>query len=318
MNKKVSIIVPIYNCSLYIDKCILSLINQIYKNLEIILVNDGSTDSSLEKIKEYQKQDKRIKVITQNNKGVSSARNTGIKNSTGEYIAFVDSDDYLDDNVIELLVTNIENDTLLRINYKKITANDELIVKPSKKEYSIDEYILGILTSKIGGFCWGYLFEKCKIEYFDENTSYLEDALFLINYLNKIGKIKTIDNTYYNYQFNENSITKTNSRIIKNIIDFDYSLNKLKNIIKIKGISNIFNKKKIKLIESELAKLDKTNIKEVLNNKEIIKIIKSLYKEKITILEKIYFSIILNKKYTLFNIYLYIRKVLKKIKNRGI
>lgn len=316
MNKKVSIIVPMYNCSLYIDKCICSLINQTYKNLEIILVNDGSTDNSLEKIEEYQKQDNRIKVITQNNKGVSSARNTGIKNSTGEYIAFVDSDDYLDDNVIELLVTNIENDTLLRINYKKITTNDELIVKTSKKEYSIDEYILGILTSKIGGFCWGYLFEKCKIEYFDENTSYLEDALFLINYLNKISKIKTIDNTYYNYQFNQNSITKTNCRIIKNIIDFDYSLNKLKNIIKIKGISNVFNKKKIKLIESELAKLDKTNIKEVLNNKEIIKIIKSLYKEKITILEKIYFSIILNKRYFLFNIYLYIRKVLKKIKNR--
>lgn len=316
MNKKVSIIVPIYNCSLYIDKCILSLINQIYKNLEIILVNDGSTDSSLEKIKEYQKQDKRIKVITQNNKGVSSARNTGIKNSTGEYIAFVDSDDYLDDNVIELLVTNIENDTLLRINYKKITANDELIVKPSKKEYSIDEYILGILTSKIGGFCWGYLFEKCKIEYFDENTSYLEDALFLINYLNKISKIKTIDNTYYNYQFNENSITKTNSRIIKNIIDFDYSLNKLKKIINIKNIPAVINRKKIKLIESELAKVEKNNIKEVLNNKDLSKIIKSLPKKNLTLFEKIYFNIILNKRYFLFNIYLYIRKILKKIKNR--
>lgn len=313
---KVSIIVPMYNCSLYIDKCICSLINQTYKNLEIILVNDGSTDNSLEKIEEYQKQDNRIKVITQNNKGVSSSRNTGIKNATGEYITFVDSDDYLDNNVIELLLKNIEKDTLIKVNHKKINNNMEILNQLPQYEYEKEEYIYGILTNKIGGFCWGYLFEKNKIEYFDENTSYLEDTIFMINYLNKIEKIKIIDNTYYNYLFNQNSITKTNTRIIKNIIDFNYSLNKLKKIINIKNIPTVINRKKIKLIESELAKVEKNNIKEVLNNKDLSKIIKSLPKKNLTLFEKIYFNIILNKRYFLFNIYLYIRKVLKKIKNR--
>ncbi|MGL6105767.1 glycosyltransferase family 2 protein [Romboutsia sp.] len=92
-NKKISVIVPVYNVEKYLERCLNSLLNQTYKNLEIILINDGSTDSSEEIRKKYSKQDEKIKFISQENKGIAETRNVGIKNSTGEYIAFLDSDD---------------------------------------------------------------------------------------------------------------------------------------------------------------------------------------------------------------------------------
>lgn len=315
---KISIIVPIYNCSNYIDKCIFSLIHQTYRNIEIILVNDGSTDNSLEKILEYQNQDNRIKIVNQSNQGVSSARNQGIKNANGKYITFVDSDDYLDNDAIEKLVNHIEPNTVVKINYKTKKQNQEKIHILPRTEYSVSRYKEGILKNEIGGFCWGYLFEKEKIEYFDETTSYLEDTLFLLQYLTKINKIKIVENSYYNYCFNDNSITKNNNRIIKNIIDFNYSLNEIKKYSNQKNQKQIITNKKIKLIEAELAKTTSNHIRDILNNKDLINIIKSLSKEKnLNLFYKLYFKIILSKNYLLFSSYLKIRKTLKSLKNKG-
>ena len=102
--KKISVIVPVYNTEEYIEKCINSITGQTYKNLEIIVVNDGSTDNSLNILKSLQSKDSRIRIINQENKGVSAARNTGLDNTTGEYIAFVDSDDYLEKNMYEKML----------------------------------------------------------------------------------------------------------------------------------------------------------------------------------------------------------------------
>ena len=93
MNPKISIIVPVYNTAKYLPACLGSIINQTYHNLEIILVDDGSTDDSNEVISKYAKNDSRIKTIRQNNQGQSSARNTGLKKVTGDYVSFIDSDD---------------------------------------------------------------------------------------------------------------------------------------------------------------------------------------------------------------------------------
>lgn len=110
-NAKVSIIVPIYNSAAYLPACIESIMNQTYKNIEILLVDDGSTDSSLEICMKYSDVDNRIHVIHQENKGVSSARNNGLDNVSGEFFSFVDSDDELKENAIELLMNDIlEND----------------------------------------------------------------------------------------------------------------------------------------------------------------------------------------------------------------
>lgn len=99
MNALISIVVPVYNAEKYLDKCIQSIINQKYSNLEIILVDDGSKDNSLGLCKKYAENDKRIKVIHKENGGVSTARNAGIESASGDFIAFIDSDDYIDENM---------------------------------------------------------------------------------------------------------------------------------------------------------------------------------------------------------------------------
>ncbi|NLN05510.1 MAG: glycosyltransferase [Clostridiaceae bacterium] len=110
MNRElVSVIVPVYNTEKYLKKCIDSILNQTYKDIELILVDDGSTDKSLEILREYEKQDNRVVVITQENKGVSEARNTGLEAATGRYIGFFDSDDYISLNMIEHLVGILED-----------------------------------------------------------------------------------------------------------------------------------------------------------------------------------------------------------------
>ena len=101
---KVSIIVPIYNMEQYLNRCLESIINQTYENIEIILINDGSKDNSLEICKNYAKKDNRIMIIDQKNSGVSSARNSGLDKATGEYLAFVDPDDWIDKDGIEKMV----------------------------------------------------------------------------------------------------------------------------------------------------------------------------------------------------------------------
>jgi glycosyltransferase involved in cell wall biosynthesis len=106
-NKTVSIIVPIYNVEKYVEKCINSIINQTYSSIEVILINDGSSDNSREIIEQYNS-DSRFKIIDQKNEGLSSARNTGLENAKGDYIYFVDSDDYLHKDAIKLLVGKME------------------------------------------------------------------------------------------------------------------------------------------------------------------------------------------------------------------
>ena len=112
MNSLVSIIVPVYNAAKYLNRCLNSVVNQTYSNLEIILINDGSTDASLNICKEYAENDKRIILVDKINEGVSIARNTGIKESSGDFIAFLDADDWIAPNYIEQLMKPFENENI--------------------------------------------------------------------------------------------------------------------------------------------------------------------------------------------------------------
>ena len=126
----VSIIVPIYNGEAFISDCVESLIEQTYKNIEIILINDGSTDGTLKKIENFKKKDKRIIVISQKNSGVSESRNNGIKKSKGKYITFVDSDDTVKKNYIEYLVDLImKNDADIALTRKPLKFNSKTNVE---------------------------------------------------------------------------------------------------------------------------------------------------------------------------------------------
>ena len=108
-NIKVSIILPVYNCETYLNRCLDSLLNQTFENIEIIAINDGSTDRSLEILDIYAKNDNRIKVINKKNTGVSDTRNIGLDESKGDYIVFVDSDDWIELNMIEDMSSQLEN-----------------------------------------------------------------------------------------------------------------------------------------------------------------------------------------------------------------
>lgn len=119
--EKVSVIIPIYNVGLYIRKCLDSIVNQTLKNIEIICINDGSTDNSIGIVEEYAKLDNRIKVIDfKENKGVSIARNTGINQANGEYISFIDPDDFID-----YKNKNTANVTLNFLRNKKLQLNSK-------------------------------------------------------------------------------------------------------------------------------------------------------------------------------------------------
>ncbi len=136
---KVSVIVPVYNVEKYLEECIESLINQTLTDIEIICINDGSTDNSLKILEELQKKDNRIKIINQKNSGVSSARNNGIENATGEYIGFVDSDDWIDSDYYEKLYntakkynSDIAAGDMYRRNKKRFNyEKEELFIEPA-------------------------------------------------------------------------------------------------------------------------------------------------------------------------------------------
>ena len=137
--EKISIIVPVYNVEKYLKKCIDSIINQTYKNIEIILVDDGSKDSSGRICDEYIEKDKRIVTIHKKNGGLSDARNEGIKKATGKYLSFIDSDDYIEENMIgNLYKSIIENDSDISTCAKIIEYSNKKIIKNNKSNFCIN------------------------------------------------------------------------------------------------------------------------------------------------------------------------------------
>lgn len=210
MNQLVSIIVPIYNKENFLDKLIVSLVNQTYKNLEILLVDDGSTDDSLKKCEFYK--DERIKVLHQTNGGVSSARNFGLRNATGDYIAFVDADDYIEPNYIKTMVTNIENHDMCECGYNRVDENGTIIESVKMREEVLDEkkkiqfnYLnynnaCDILCNK--------MLKKSVIGDIGFSTKYKcsEDYLFLAQVLANVNSKITIPDALYNYVSNDKSV----------------------------------------------------------------------------------------------------------------
>lgn len=220
-----SIIVPVFNVEKYLNKCIDSLLNQnIDKNhYEIIIVDDESTDNSLAIAKEYEAKYENIKLISQKNKGLGGARNTGLKFASGEYILFLDSDDYLSTNSLSVILERIKRDKLdvLRFNYESIDENN-IIVPITKnglytKVYD-EEVVLGkeFLVNKLGWICyaWQFIIKKDflleNILLFNESI-YFEDVEWLVRVLIKAEKAASIDIKAYNYLQRSGSITRTSN-----------------------------------------------------------------------------------------------------------
>ncbi|MEY8676027.1 glycosyltransferase family 2 protein [Thomasclavelia cocleata] len=213
----ISVIVPVYNVEKYLGRCIESIIGQTYHNIEIILVDDGSTDDSLSICKEYAIKDDRIKIIHKENAGVSSARNVGLKNTKGEFITFVDSDDYIKLTCFEKMINGIKNNDvdMVVVGWEDeegilgyINKNIDI---DSKKIYMQDE------ISNLNFFhtVWGHLFKRINIkgQLFDEELIYGEDTLFAVqSFYKKNNQLLVIGEPLYVYMISrENSATNLSS-----------------------------------------------------------------------------------------------------------
>ena len=166
--KKISVIIPVYGVEKYIRKCLESVVNQTYKNLEIIVVNDGTKDNSMEIVKEYL-EDKRIVIINKENGGISSARNAGLKIATGDYISFVDSDDWLELDLYKKLMIDLNDEDIIIFNYKVID-NKNLKVLKEKKFFNYNRSLKtkrnmgGEYLFDIEPYVWNKLFKRKFIE----------------------------------------------------------------------------------------------------------------------------------------------------------
>ena len=215
MDDLISVIVPVYNVENYIAQCIESVIKQTYTKFEIILVNDGSKDNSGKICDEYALKDERIKVIHKENAGVSSARNVGIKQSKGQWITFIDSDDWVEENYLEVLLNlaKSENADISICGYNRVSKERiEKINASGKNEiYDSQEYLIKSLNPQIGlGFSHMKLIKKSIIKdiEFNDNLAVAEDAFFNIQLSKNVNKAVHLMQPLYNYRNNSNSLVK--------------------------------------------------------------------------------------------------------------
>ena len=236
---KISVVVPVYNVEKYIRECIDSLLNQSFSDFELILVDDGSTDFSGNICDSYKEQDARIKVFHKKNGGVSSARNLGIEKSVGIWIAFVDSDDYVDGKYLENLYKSACNCDVVSCGFfiinefsKKLSSN----VNPYGVFYQKD--IVDIVNNDwFVTSPWAHIIKasliKCNDIKFYENRSVGEDTIFLLSCLDKANCIKNISNTLYYYRKTPHSLLHPDKKKYEKFIeDYIWSNNMIRSMKK--------------------------------------------------------------------------------------
>lgn len=213
---KISIIIPCYNVQDYIEQCLGSIISQTYINLEIICINDGSTDKTVEILQQFETKDSRIKLYNQSNKGLSKTRSLGIEYATGDYILFVDSDDWLEKDALEIILREASNYDIILFSYfrdfknvtlaKRLNLDGEFlaselqrkIVGPVGEEIKLIENLDSLVT------VWAKLYksEKIKNITFPEVSEIgtWEDGLFNLQVLENCNKVLIIDQPFYHYR----------------------------------------------------------------------------------------------------------------------
>lgn len=227
----ISIIIPIYNVEKYIKQCVDSIINQTYKNIEIILVDDGSPDNCPEICDEYAKSDNRIKVIHKKNGGQSDARNAGLEKVTGDYVMFVDGDDWIDKDTCEKCIISAKNDADLVMfsyrkengqkSYNKFIFSEDIIFNKDDFHNKVHRRMAGPLEEELKtpenflSLCtvWGKLYKKEIIgnnKFIDiKKIGSYEDGLFNLYIMKNVNKAIFLNKYFYHYRLNDNSIIQT-------------------------------------------------------------------------------------------------------------
>lgn len=257
---KISIIVPVYNVQDYVERCMESLVNQTYKNIEIIVVNDGSTDTSGKICEELSKKDDRIKVYHKENGGLSDARNYGLRYATGDYIGFIDSDDYVKPEMFEVLYNNIirESADVSEIDFA-ITNSKEYLKKKRNSMYkvfsgeqSLIEFFKG---NNIENSVWCKLYRKELIDglHFEKGIT-SEDFPFNFQVLLRASKVVVDTRDFYCYYYmREDSIINKKESMV--ILDSVFNCIKLEKHVPF----NLSEQFKAKLIREKMKTVQRLN-----------------------------------------------------------
>ena len=206
----ISVIVPIYNAAPYLARCIESLIHQPHQALQIILINDGSTDNSLAVAEQYAAQDSRIEVYSlPTNQGQSVARNLGLQHANGEYISFVDADDYIDNDFYTYMLQNISNLDCVQIGYRRVTKKGKILIEKLPKHfYQFTSPCMRLYRREV--------FSKHNL-YFPQGMIY-EDVIFSLDFWATNPTYKMLSYTGYNYLANTQSTTATRNLVAKELL----------------------------------------------------------------------------------------------------
>lgn len=265
---KVSVVIPVYNVEKYLVECMDSVINQTFKDIEIICVNDGSTDDSLAILEYYAKLDDRIKIITQENRGLGNARNVGMRHASGDYLVFIDSDDYISlDTIAKLYNNSLSNgsdivifkiarfDNEGNVNYKLPGFDfDDFFEEVDFNNFSftysdIKKYVMNESFSACLKFYKKEIFDKQDDLIFPEGIAY-EDVPFHIKIMLYANKISFVPEFLYYYRFNPNSIINTSSNgddifiicdMVESFLRKNYFYAEFKEEFELFKISQIFN-----------------------------------------------------------------------------
>lgn len=227
----ISVIIPVFNAEKYIERLLNSIINQTYKDLDIIVVNDGCTDGTMKVVEKFKNIDSRIRIINKENGGVSSARNLGIDNAIGDYISFIDADDWLEINFYERLIFTIEKENVdvVRCNYIKNDSDNNFISAGNISDIAGQVFN----TQEVKERCIPKIFENTleaympllfikseivkKIPKFDTSICMMEDLLYYIELLVNVDSVYFLDEKLYHYCVNLNSSSKKRSNYIRNL-----------------------------------------------------------------------------------------------------
>lgn len=224
MNCKLSIIVPVYNGEKHLMQCLDSIINQTLKEIQIIIINDGSTDSSKEIISDYASKDARILFIESANEGVSAARNKGIEKATGKYVGFVDADDYIDETMYQQLfdIAEEKDASMVICNAMVVTNKVESEKRLQLKNDCIlvsdkSSLVLDFLSFKYDSANWNKIYAlQLIIDHhlrFDKNLAIWEDLLFNLQFIAYVNKMVTLSESLYYYRIHDASVM-TDSKLL--------------------------------------------------------------------------------------------------------
>lgn len=213
----ISVIVPVYKTEKYLDRCIESIVDQTYKNLEIILVDDGSPDNCPAICDAWAKEDSRIRVIHQRNGGFSAARSVGLDAATGTYIQFVDSDDWIEPNMVEALVICAQQThaDIVRCGYYEEDGLQHLAFCSTAQTHCPDQNTLIVDLMNDGlmsGALWNKLYRHSALGETRFRNGYSEDILFNYLLLAKEPKVVYVSEAYYHYRVNNGSVTNSTFR----------------------------------------------------------------------------------------------------------